>query len=396
MEVDAIGRRIRLLDEVLPIPGRNVWLTIDIELQKVAEACLEGIVGSIVALDPENGAILALANSPVFDQEKFIRGLTKDEWQLLSKDPDHPLLNRSIGAAYPPGSTFKPIVALAALQEGVVNADSTFSCPGYLQFGNRKYRCWRDHGHGSMDLERAIMQSCDVYFYQTGLKLGVDRIAQYANALGLGEKSGIGLHGEHPGLIPTSWWKRQAVGVPWQKGETLSVAIGQGFDLATPLQMALSYATIANKGKLWQPFVVRRIEGNAPDEMNEIKGKLKRKVNIDPRHFDLVQKGLLAVVEEERGTAHGIRDKSVPIAGKTGTAQVVRLAEGVNRKLAARMAKAKDRDHAWFVGYGPANDPKIVVAAIVEHGGHGSSVTAPMVQKVILSYMSNKSTASSQ
>jgi penicillin-binding protein 2 len=179
----------------------------------------------------------------------------------------------------------------------------------------------------------------------------------------------------------------KATGVPWQKGETLSIAIGQGFDLATPLQMAVAYAAIANGGKLWQPFVVRRIEGNSSEEISEIKGKLKRAIPIDPRYFAMVQKGLLGVVEDSRGTAHAIKNKSVLIAGKTGTAQVVRLAEGANRKAAARAAKQKEKDHAWFVGYAPADDPKIVVAALVEHGGHGSSTTAPLVGKVISAYL---------
>lgn len=390
VEVDAVGRRRRLLDEVLPIPGRNLWLTTDIELQRIAETCLEGHVGSIVAIDPRSGAVLVMANSPVFDQEKFIRGLKKEEWQALSKDPTHPLLNRAIGAAYPPGSTYKAIVALAGLQEGVITPETTFSCPGYYQFGNRKYRCWRDHGHGAVDLERAIIQSCDVYFYQTGMRLGVDRIAQYSNYFGLGERAGIGLHGEHPGLIPTSWWKKQALHVPWQKGETLSIAIGQGYNLTTPLQMTLAFAAIANGGKLWQPHVVSRIEGNTSKEDDEIKAKLKRKIPVDPRYFQLVKRGLTGVVEDGRGTAHGIKDKTVVMAGKTGTAQVVRLAENANRKLLAKMAKRKERDHAWFIGYAPADDPEIVVGALVEHGGHGSSAAAPLVQKVILAYMQRK------
>lgn len=390
VEVDAIGRRRRLLDEVLPIPGRSLWLTVDIELQRIAESCLEGKVGSIVAIDPNSGAVLVMANSPVFDQEKFIRGLKKDEWQALSKDPRHPLLNRAIGAAYPPGSTYKAIVALAGLKEGVITPETTFSCPGYYQYGDRKYRCWRDHGHGSVDLERAIIQSCDVYFYQTGMRLGVDRIAQYANYFGLGEKAGIGLQGESPGLIPTSWWKKQALRSSWQKGETLSIAIGQGYDLATPMQMTLAFAAIANGGKLWQPHVVGRIEGNTSKDDDEIKAKIKRKIPIDARYFQLVQRGLTGVVEDGRGTAHAIKDKSVTMAGKTGTAQVVHLAENANRKLLEKVAKLKDRDHAWFVGYAPANDAQIVVGALVEHGGHGSSAAAPLVQKVILAYLQMK------
>ena len=263
LEVDAAGRRVRLLEEHLPIAGRNLWLTLDMDLQKTAESLLEDKTGAIVAVDPTDGAVLAFACSPSFDQEKFVRGLSKDEWLALSKDPSHPLLNRGSGAAYPPGSTYKPFVALAALKEGVLTPTSTFTCPGYLQFAGRQYRCWKDHGHGVLSVERAIIESCDVFFYQTGLKLGVDRMAQDVTMFGLGEKTGIGLDGEQRGLIPTSWWKKQATGIPWQKGETISISIGQGFDLVTPLQMAMGYAAIANDGNLWQPYVVKRIEGSS-------------------------------------------------------------------------------------------------------------------------------------
>ncbi len=387
LEVDAAGRRVRLLEEQLPISGRNLWLTLDLDLQKTAESLLEGQTGAIVAVDPTDGAVLAFASSPSFDQEKFIRGLTKDDWIALSKDPNHPLLNRGSGAAYPPGSTYKPFVALAALQDGVINPGTTFSCPGYLQFADRRYRCWRDRGHGSLSVEAAIMQSCDVFFYQVGLKMGVDRLAQGVTMFGLGERTEIGLQGENPGLIPTSAWKKQATGVPWQKGETISISIGQGFDLVTPLQMALGYAAIANGGKLWQPYVVKRIEGRSADEIDEIKPRLKRKIPIEQRWFDLVRKGLLDVVEEQRGTGHSIHNPLVQIAGKTGTAQVVHVAQGANRKLLEKLTKTKDKDHAWFVGYGPASDARICVAAIVEHGGHGASVAAPLVQKVILEYL---------
>lgn len=390
VEVDAVGRRMRLLDEVLPISGRNLWLTLDMDLQRFAESLLEDKTGAIVAVDPYDGAILAFACSPTFDQEKFVKGLKKEEWNALSKDPNHPLLNRGSGGAFPPGSTYKPFVALGALKEGAITPATTFNCPGYFQFGDRKYRCWRDSGHGAVDVERALIQSCDVFFYNTGLKLGVDRLAQYANMFGLGEKTGIGIPGELPGLIPTSWWKKQATGVPWQRGETISISIGQGFDLVTPLQMAVGYSAIANNGKLWQPFVVRRIEGSSEDEIDEIKPKLKRKIGIDQRYFDIVKRGLLSVVEDPRGTGHAIRDPSIQIAGKTGTAQVVHVAQGANRKLLERLSKYKDKDHAWFVGYGPASDPQICVAAIVEHGAHGASVSAPMVQKIILSYMKSK------
>jgi penicillin-binding protein 2 len=387
LEVDAVGRRLRLLDEVPPVPGRNLWLTIDIELQKVAEACLKDRSGAIVALDPQSGAVLAMATSPSFDQERFVKGFTGQEWKAMAEDPTHPLLNRAFGAAYPPGSTYKPVVALAALQEDIIKPNVRISCPGYYNFAGRDYRCWRERGHGGVDLHQAIVQSCDVYFYTIGMRLGVDRIAKYAKLMGLGGKTEMGLDREHPGLIPTSLWKKNATGVPWQKGETLSVSIGQGFDLATPLQMAVAYGAIANGGKVWQPYVVRRIEGERADEVKEVTGKLRWQATLNRNAIDLVKAGLLGVVEEARGTAHGIKHKSIQIAGKTGTAQVVRLQEGVDRKRAAAAAKHKEKDHAWFVGYGPAQEPKIVVAALLEHGGHGSSAAAPLVQQVIVNYL---------
>jgi penicillin-binding protein 2 len=392
VEVDAVGRRLRLLDEVPPVAGRNLWLTIDIELQKAAEACLKDRTGAIVALDPQNGAVLAMATSPAFDQERFVRGFTAQEWKAMAEDPSHPLLNRAFGAAYPPGSTYKPLVALAALQEEIIKPGVKISCPGHYNFAGRDYRCWRERGHGSVDLHQALVQSCDVFFYTCGMRLGVDRIAKYSKLMGLGGKTEIGLDREHPGLIPTSIWKKGATGVPWQKGETLSISIGQGFDLTTPLQMAVSYGAIANGGKVWQPYVVRRIEGERPDEVKELTGKLRWQATVNKDYIELVKAGLLGVVEEPRGTAHAIKHKVIQIAGKTGTAQVVRLAEGADRKSAAAAAKQKDRDHAWFVGYAPAQEPRIVVAALVEHGGHGSSAAAPLVQQVIVNYLEREAT----
>jgi penicillin-binding protein 2 len=224
------------------------------------------------------------------------------------------------------------------------------------------------------------------------MRLGVDRIAKYSKLMGLGGKTEIGLDREHPGLIPTYIWKKGATGVPWQKGETLSISIGQGFDLTTPLQMTVAYGAIANGGKVWQPYVVRRIEGERPDEVKELTGKLRWQATVSKDYIDLVKAGLLGVVEEPRGTAHAIKHKAIQIAGKTGTAQVVRLAEGANRKSAAAAAKEKDRDHAWFVGYAPAQDPRIVVTALVEHGGHGSSAAAPLVQQVIVNYLEREAT----
>ena len=267
VEVDAVGRRVRLLEEQPPVAGHDLWLTIDMDVQRTAEAQLADKAGAIVAVDPEDGEVLAFASSPTFDQEKFIKGLSESDWRGLSKDPTHPMLNRVCGAAYPPGSTYKPLVALAALQCGAITPSTTFMCPGYLSFAGREYHCWRKGGHGTLSVERAIIQSCDVFFYHTGLVLGVDRLAEYVKMFGLGQKTDIGLPGENPALIPSSSWKRRVTGHPWEKGETISISIGQGYDLVTPLQMAMAYSAIADSGKLWTPYVVKKVEGMAPGEV---------------------------------------------------------------------------------------------------------------------------------
>ncbi|MDR3569311.1 MAG: penicillin-binding protein 2 [Syntrophobacteraceae bacterium] len=384
VEVDAVGRRVRLLQEQPPVAGHDLWLTIDMDVQRTAESALAGKAGAIVAVDPDDGEVLAFASSPTFNQEKFIKGLSESDWTEMAKDPGHPLLNRVSGAAYPPGSTYKPLVALGALQCGAITPTTTFQCPGYLSFAGRQYHCWRKGGHGTISVERALMQSCDVFFYHTGLKMGVDRLAQYVKMFGLGAKTGIGLPGENPGLIPTSGWKKRATGVPWQMGETISISIGQGYDLVTPLQMAVAYGAIANGGKLWTPYVVNRVEGMAPGEVAGAGPRLKREIPIERSWFELVQKGLTEVVGEPGGTAHSLYDAAYPIAGKTGTAQVVGLGRGGHK------AGENDKDDAWFVGYAPASDPKICVAAIVEHGGHGGSAAGPLVKQVIMAYLKGK------
>lgn len=381
VEVDAVGRRVRLLQEQPPVAGHDLWLTIDMDVQRTAESLLADKAGAIVAIDPNDGEVLAFASTPSFDQEKFIKGLTEKDWRTMAKNPTHPMLNRVCGAAYPPGSTYKPLVALGALQCGAITPSTTFQCPGYMTFAGRQYHCWRKGGHGTISVERALMQSCDVFFYHTGLKMGVDRLAEYVKMFGLGQKTGIGIPGENPGLIPTSAWKRRATGVPWQMGETISISIGQGYDLVTPLQMAMAYGAIANSGKLWTPYVVKRIEGMAKGEVQEAGPRLKRQVPIEQSWFSLVQKGLCDVVGEPGGTAHSLWDPKVPIAGKTGTAQVVGLGKG------PRKPGENDKDDAWFVGYAPASDPKICVAAIIEHGGHGGSVAGPLVKQVITAYL---------
>ncbi len=387
VEGDAIGRRVGLLEEQPPVAGHDLWLTIDMDAQRAAEAGLAGKAGALVAVDPNNGQVLAFVSTPTFDQEQFIKGLTEKEWLAMAKDPDHPMLNRVCGAAYPPGSTYKPYLALAALQCGVITPSTTFFCPGYLAFAGRDYHCWRKGGHGTIPVETALIESCDVFFYHTGLLLGVDRIAKYVKMFGLGQKTGIGLPGENAGLVPSSAWKKRVTGHPWEKGETLSISIGQGYDLATPLQMAMGYSAIANSGKLWTPYVVNKIEGMAPGQVPGAEPRLKREIPIDQKYFEVVQKALSEVVSDPRGTAHHLYDPALPIAGKTGTAQVVNLGHVTKGKAAAEKAK----DDGWFVGWAPASDPKICVAAIVEHGGHGGTAAGPTVEAVMKAYLKVKS-----
>lgn len=387
VEVDALGRHIRSLQERLPIPGRDLWLTVDLDLQREAEECLKGKAGAIVAVDPGSGEILAMVSSPSFDQERFVRGMNAEEWKKFITDTTHPLLNRAVSSAYPPGSIYKPFVAVAALEEGMVAPTSIVSCPGFYAFAGRRYRCWRDTGHGAVDLHRAIVESCDVYFYTVGMKLGVDTIAHYAKMFGFGEASGIELPSERNGLIPTREWKLKATGIPWQKGETLSIAIGQGFDQVTPLQAAMAYAALVNGGTLWTPKLVTRIEAADDGDSDVVKPKVRRKIPVRKETLELVKRGLTGVVNEGRGTAHGIALKGVALGGKTGTAQVVRMGENVNRKAHQKSLAESERDHAWFVGYGPVEKPEIVVAVIVEHGGHGSSGAAPLAQKVMRKYL---------
>ena len=382
VEVNARGRRLRVLGESAPLPGKSIYLTIDSRLQETAEKCLEGKVGAIVAIDPRNGDVLALASSPSYDENIFVKRLSREDWNKIQCDPNKPLQNRATASMYPPGSTYKVIIAAAGLQEHVISPETSVFCPGYMTLGRRTYRCWKRGGHGNVQLHRAIVESCDVYFYQLGMKLGVDRIAKYARDFGLGQKTGIDLDRELPGLIPTSSWKKRRFGVPWQKGETLSIAIGQGFDLVTPLQMTLVYAAIANGGILWKPHLVRKVKDTGSDETMEFPPKKRWKVHVSKRNLDLIKKALEGVVNEPHGTGRIARLKDIKVAGKTGTAQVVSSSKTSKKNG----EKGMYRDHAWFICFAPVKNPEIVVGVLVEHGGHGSSGAAPLARAVLEKY----------
>jgi len=388
VEVDASGRLVRVLKTVDSVPGKNLFLTIDNKLQQIAETLLEGKAGAIVALDPSNGDVLVMASAPSFDQNDFIGGISSEKWKKLRADPDRPMSNKSIQGEYPPASTYKMITAIAGLEEGVINVNTKHFCSGEHKFGNRVYRCWKKWGHGDLDLLGAIVNSCDIYFYKVGEQLGVDSLAQYAKGCGLGRVTGIELENERPGLVPTSAWKRSRYKEKWQPGETLSIAIGQGFNLVTPLQMAVLTAAIGNGGTLYRPSIlesVRTLDGglvkvNTP----EIIGGLP----AGKETLAIVRKGMLGVVQGDRGTARSVRIKGVEIAGKTGTAQVFSLKK--KDRDSKRQLDYNLRDHAWFVCYAPAENPVIALSIMIEHGEHGATAAAPVAMAIVKAYLEEK------
>ena len=385
VEVDVNGRVIKILKTVEPVPGNDLYLTLDLDLQRRAEELLGERDGAVVAIDPTDGDVLVMASAPSFDQNDFIGGISSKKWRALMDDPGRPMSNKAIQAEYPPASTYKIITAMAGLEEKVIDRYSTFFCPGYYKFGNRRYHCWAKHGHGEIDVEDALAQSCDVFFYQTGEKLGVDALAQYAAGAGLGRPTGIRLAHERGGLIPTAAWKKKRFKEPWQAGETLSISIGQGFDLVTPLQMAVFMAAVGNGGTLYKPRIVSAIKDTKGNIIQGIEPEITGGLPASKENLDIVKKGLLKVIQGDRGTARRIRIKGIEISGKTGTAQVFSRKAGEkfeNEKLGRTL-----QDHAWFVCYAPSENPKIAIAVIVEHGEHGSSAAAPVARDLIAAYL---------
>lgn len=381
IEVDALGHEKRMITVDKPHVGNDVYLTIDFRLQKLAEDLLGEEAGAIVALDPQTGDVLALASRPSFDPNALSRGLHADAWNDILQDGRHPLTNRAIQGQYPPGSTFKIIMATAALETNTIELTETLRCGGRFRFGRRMFRDWKKNGHGAVDLHRAIAQSCDVYFYRVGDRMGVDTIAAYAKQFGLGERTGVDLPSERTGLIPSSEWKQRARGEPWYPGETISVAIGQGYVTVTPLQMAKVIGAIANNGIALQPHVVRGVRGRKGEWIEEWSPTQAAPLTLPAHQLEAIQAALAAVVTE--GTARQARSSMVRVAGKTGTAQVVSL-----RSKSAEDTPKRFRDHAWFVAYAPFEHPSIAVAVLLEHMGHGGSAAAPLAKELIEAYVS--------
>ncbi len=367
-------------------PGNNLRLTVDRDLQITAYNSLEGKVGSAVAVDVNSGEVLAMVSRPSFDPTQFSRGLTSEYWKSLIENENNPLRDRTIQEHYSPGSTFKTITAIAALEEGIVKKDQVIQCGPTFKLGRRRYHDWKRGGHGPTDVYKSLKRSVDVYFYKIATQLDIDVLADYARKFGLGTKTGVLLPRETSGLIPDREWKKKRFGEEWQLGETLSCSIGQSYILTTPLQLAMAYAAIANGGTLYYPYLIKEIFKNDGEVIQKFSPKEVSKINVSKDTLDAIKKGLYQVVNERKGTAWWYRGVGIRMAGKTGTSQVKSM---TSKELFSKCEEMpyRDRHHGIFVGYAPAYDPKIAVAVVVEHGCHGSSAAAPVVRDVITKYM---------
>ena len=385
VEVNSLGRIIRELDRDEPVPGDDVALTIDLELQKAVVERLGEESAAACVMDVRSGAVLALASNPTFDPNLLATGVSRQQWRELISNERKPLMNKALAGQYPPGSTFKMITAMAALQANVISSTEKITCRGKIKLGKSTFHCWKRGGHGAVNMRDALKKSCDIYFYEAAKRTGIDDLAEMARAFGIGERLGIGIPGEKPGLMPSRGWKLATKGERWQGGETLITGIGQGAVLATPIQLATMAARIANGGLAIQPQLYRTIGGKP------VTPKPVSQINVPPGAVRIVQEGMNAVVNQPGGTARRSRiDKpGWEMAGKTGTAQVKRITKA---ERAAGVTKNKDRpwkdrDHALFVAFAPYHNPQFAVSVIVEHGGSGSGVAAPVARDILIETM---------
>ncbi len=389
VETNALGRILREMNRTPPVPGQNIFLTIDINLQKIAENALQNRRGAIVVISPETGDILSLVSMPGYDPNPYVIGIDSKTYFELQNSPDKPLFNRALQGQYPPGSTIKPFIGLAGLEYEKLNINTTSFCPGWfsLKGDDHKYRDWKKGGHGRTDLNKAIIESCDVYFYDLALTLGIDRIYEFLNNFGFGHKTGIDINGEASGLLPSQQWKRSRRNEPWYTGETLITGIGQGYLLTTPLQLATTTATLANRGIKRQPHILYATQPPDSDNLVTLEPVILGTIALEnPEHWEQIITSMKRVVHSVRGTAHGISRKThSKIAGKTGTSQVFGIKQDekyVKEEVAARL-----RDHALFIAFSPPENPRIAVAVIVENAGSGSSAAAPIAAQIINYYL---------
>ncbi len=383
IQVNAAGRKVKDLGIEEPKPGMDIYLTIDLDVQKAAEEALGDRAGAVVAMDPNSGEILALASHPTYDPNLFPRGISPKDWKRLMNEPTHPLYNRAIQSVYPPGSIFKIITSLAGLESGVINPDEKVTCRGSLKSGRRSFRCWKKGGHGSVSFHQALVESCDVYFYTMGARIGFDRIAEYAKQLGFGSLTGIPLPDEKQGLVPTTEWKKKRTGEPWYPGDTYINSIGQGFLQVSPIQACQMISLVANGGHFYRPMLLKQTRNRETGEVNVFSSNHTNRTTLDPAALQKVRDALAGVVAEPGGTGQRAATPFATVAGKTGTSQVIA------QKIAGQKLVGKQRDHAWFVAYAPVDKPKIAVAVLVEHGGQGGAAAAPVAKKVIEEFMKN-------
>jgi len=386
--VNAQGRTLQELERTDAVPGRNVYLTIDLELQTAAEEAMQGRRGALVAVDPRNGEVLALVSLPSYDPNLFSTGISAAQYRALQEDIDQPLFNRALRGQYPPGSTIKPMLALAGLHYGVIDGEDTVFCPGWFSLANHshRYRDWKRTGHGAIDLEESVAQSCDVYYYRLAVALGIERMHEFLDLFGFGRATGIDIPGEQPGLVPSRDWKRSAFSRPqdqvWFPGETVITGIGQGYMLATPLQLAQAAAVMGGRGQGYRPSLLAAVEDPITGERQPAERHPLAPLKVSPHQFEEVVDSMVAVVHGARGTARAVGLGSRwTIAGKTGTAQVIGIAQG--EEYDEEEVEERHRPHALFIAFAPAENPRIAVSVLVENGASGSAAAAPVARAVI-------------
>ena len=394
VEIDAGGRAIRSLKRIPPVSGNNLQLTLDAKLQEITEKAFGDRKGAVVAIEPSTGGILALVSNPTFDPNMFVDGITPENWRELNEHPSKPMINRAINGAYPPGSTFKPFMALAALEMGKRTPNQAISDPGYFNFGNHQFRDDKKGGHGSVDMYKSIVHSCDTYYYILANDMGIDNISKFMGSLGFGQRTGVDLgkddFGESKGVLPSQEWKKQRFKKPeqqkWYAGETISIGIGQGYNAYTPIQLAQATAVVANNGVMFRPHLVRNIVDAKTGEKRLVEPEPIRDLHLKQQNVDVIRRAMVGVNKEGTGT-RAFAGAGYEAAGKTGTAQVFSL-KGAEYK--AHSMKKELRDHALFIAYAPADNPKIALAVLVENGGFGAQSAAPIARMVLDYYLLGK------
>lgn len=390
VEIDAGGRAVRTLNRISPVSGSNLLLALDARLQEFAERAFGNYRGALVAIEPSSGGVLAFVSKPGFDPNLFVDGIDPQSWEVLNNSPDKPLTDRALQGQYPPGSTFKPFLALAGLELNKRSPQYTINDPGYftLPGSTHRYRDWKAGGHGVVDLHRSLVISCDSYYYSLAYDLGIDNIHNFISQFGLGQKTGIDIQGEELGLLPSQEWKLKRFKEKWFAGDTVSVGIGQGYNLVTPLQLAHATTILATNGIAFRPRLVRYIQDSKTDQLQTIPGEVLYSLNFKPANFDLIRKALIDVTGPGGTAARAGANSAYPIAGKTGTAQVIALKQ--NEKYTENRVNERQQDHALFIAYAPADNPQIALAVLVENGGHGAATAAPLARQVLDFYLLGK------